>query len=354
MTDKEKKRLTHMSSKAGCASKFAPGDLAQVLKHLDKNTENRDENLIVGFDLCDDAGVYRITPDIALVQTVDFFTPIVDDPFLYGQIAAANALSDVYAMGGKPLTALSIACFSYSVDPDVLVEILRGGESKIKEAGALLLGGHTVSDEEIKYGLSITGTVHPDRVVTNTGAKPGDLLILTKPIGTGIITTAFKFDKITELETQEATTSMATLNKNASEAMQRIGVHACTDVTGFSLLGHGSEMATGSDVQIRIHSKKVPIMKKVIDMIGQDAIPGGAFANKGYFGHAVHFERSVEEPYKIALFDPQTSGGLLIAVAEDKAMTLLDEINKTSTFKAEIIGEVLPHINEDTIKIIVD
>ncbi len=308
--------------------------------HLDKNTDNRDPNLLVGFDMSDDAGVYQISPDIALVQTVDFFTPIVDDPFLYGQIAAANSLSDIYAMGGKPLTALSIACFSCSLDPNILVEILKGGEDKIKESGTILLGGHTVTDEEIKYGLSVTGTIHPDKVVTNSGAKPGDLLILTKPIGTGIITTAFKFDMISEAETKEATTNMATLNRAASEAMQRVGVNACTDVTGFGLLGHGCEMANGSKVVIRINREKVPVMAGVLALIEREAVPGGAFANRKYFQDLIAFDAAVSETLRIALFDPQTSGGLLISVPHEKADELMAEINSGNESRAVIIGEV--------------
>ncbi len=309
--------------------------------YLDKNTENRDPNLLVGFDMSDDAGVYQITPDLALVQTVDFFTPIVDDPFLYGQIAAANSLSDIYAMGGKPLTALSIACFSCSLDPSILVDILKGGEDKIKESGTILLGGHTVTDEEMKYGLSVTGTIHPAKVVTNSGAKPGDLLILTKPLGTGIITTAFKFDMITEAETKEATTNMATLNRAASEAMQRVGVNACTDVTGFGLIGHTCEMAQGSKVRIRIQSAAVPIMVGVLSLIEQEAIPGGAFSNRRYFQDWVTFEDAVSENLRIAFCDPQTSGGLLISVPKERADELLAEINKGKESKAFIIGEVL-------------
>lgn len=285
---------------------------------LDCNDQMNDPNLIVGFNKSDDAGVYKISPDLALVQTVDFFTPVVDDPYLYGQIAAANSLSDVYAMGGKPLTVLNIACFSCSLDSSVLADILKGGAQKIKEAGAILLGGHTVTDNEIKYGLSVTGTVDPQRVVTNSGAKPGDVLILTKPIGTGILTTAFKFDMISEEDLKEAAISMSTLNKAASEAMQKIGVHACTDITGFGLLGHGYEMADGSGVELKINSSRVPLMGRVIDLIEKDSVPGGAYSNMHYFSQWVDFEDSITEPQKIALFDPQTSGGLLISVPGER------------------------------------
>lgn len=302
----------------------------------------KDPNLIIGFDKSDDAGVYRISPELALVQTVDFFTPIVDDPYLYGQIAAANSLSDVYAMGGKPLTALNIACFPCSFDTAVLADILKGGAQKIREAGAILVGGHTVTDNEIKYGLSVTGTIDPQKVVTNSGAKPGDVLILTKPIGTGIITTAFKFDIIGEEDLKEATMSMSTLNRVASDVMQKVGVHACTDITGFGLLGHSFEMASGSSVELKISSSGVPLMSKVIELIEKDSVPGGAYSNMHYFSRWVDFGETVAEPEKIALFDPQTSGGLLISVPGEKAQELIRELQANSVAWAAIIGEVVP------------
>ena len=305
------------------------------------NDKNPDPDLLVGFNKSDDAGVYRISPQLALVQTVDFFTPVVDDPFLYGQIAAANSLSDIYAMGGKPLTVLNIACFSCSLEPAVLARILKGGTQKIKEAGAVLVGGHTITDKEIKYGLSVTGTVDPQKVVTNSGAKPGDVLILTKPVGSGIITTSFKFDLIGEEELQEAALVMSTLNRAASEAMQKIGVHACTDITGFGLLGHSYEMAAGSEVDLKIDSSKVPLMKKVIELIEKDSIPGGAYSNMQYFGQWVDFNDSVAKANRIALFDPQTSGGLLISVPAEKAGDLLKELQENSVELAGIIGEVV-------------
>jgi selenide,water dikinase len=299
-----------------------------------------DPDFLVGFDKADDAGVYRISEGLALVQTVDFFTPVVDDPYLFGQIAAANSLSDVYAMGGKPLTAMNIACFPCNVEPSVLAEILSGGADKIREAGAVLVGGHTISDNEIKYGLSVTGTVAPERVVTNSGALPGDVLILTKPLGTGIISTAFKFDVISEADTNEAAISMSALNKTASEAMQRVGVHACTDITGFGLLGHGCELAEGSGVGLRIFSSDVPVMKNVLELIEKDCVPGGAYSNMDYFGKRVSFDHSVNEAERVALFDPQTSGGLLISVSREKAPVLLEEMNRASV-NCRIIGEVL-------------
>ncbi len=317
--------------------------------HLDDNDKKRDKNLIVGFDKSDDAGVYKLDEETALVQTVDFFTPVVDDPYLYGQIAAANSLSDVYAMGGKPLTALNIACYSCSITPQILAEILNGGANKIKEAGAVLAGGHTVTDKEVKYGLSVTGLIDPKKVVTNSGAKVGDLLILTKPLGTGIITTSFKFDLISEKELEEATKVMVTLNKLASEEMQKIGVNACTDITGFGLIGHSYEMAKGSNVAIEFDSSKIMIMDKVIELIKKDSVPGGAYSNKQFFEKWVSFNSSIEEAEKIALFDPQTSGGLLISVPEQKALKLLKNINEKSEIEAVIVGKVVEATSDNNL-----
>lgn len=326
---------------------MSPKDLTQVLCHLDNAPENRDPNLLVGFDLMDDAGVYKISDELALVQTVDFFTPIVDNPFLFGQIAAANAFSDVYAMGGSPLTALSIACFSTSVEHDVLAKILKGGEAKIKEAGAVLLGGHTVTDEEIKYGLSVTGMIHPEKVITNAGARPGDSLILTKPLGTGILTTGHKFDFITEYQLSEAIQSMLTLNRGASESMQKIGVHSCTDVTGFGLVGHSMEMAKASHVKIRIRFDQVPFMDLVHDLVLKESVPGGAYSNLAHFSSDVFFSENITEADKIMICDPQTSGGLLISVSKEKADELVDLINQNQPAWAKIIGEVSEKDGED-------
>lgn len=309
--------------------------------HLEKDDKHRDPNLIVGFDKSDDAGVYKISSELALVQTVDFFTPVVDDPYLYGQIAAANSLSDIYAMGARPLTALNVACFSCSLDASVLAEILKGGADKVLEAGAVLVGGHTVTDKEIKYGLSVTGVVNPTKVVTNSGARPGDVLILTKPLGSGVITTAFKFDIIGEQDIHEAAGVMSALNRAASESMQKVGVNTCTDVTGFGLLGHSYEMAGGSGVELKLYSSKVPLMKNVVELIEKDSVPGGAYSNMAYFGKWVDFAGNVAESNRIALFDPQTSGGLLISVPREKAGELLNELHSSSVTSAEIIGEVL-------------
>lgn len=349
MSEAGKIRLTQMCSKAGCASKFGPGDLSKVLSHL-RDLENVvDPNLIVGIRTSDDAGVYRISPDYALIQTVDFFTPIVDDPYIFGQIAAANALSDVYAMGGKPLTALNICCFSTGVDSEVLAEILRGGAEKILEAGAVLLGGHTVTDNEIKYGVSVTGFVHPDKVAANAGAKTGDVLVLTKPIGTGILSTAFKNNVIGEGELQIAVQSMTTLNKAASEVMQEVGINACTDVTGFSISGHMYEMASASGVQCRMFASKLPIMGGVFEMIEKEYIPGGAFANKKHFGQWVDFREDVPEGYKTVVFDPQTSGGLLMSVERDKVDQLIKGLKEQRVLSTQIIGEVVENGTESNV-----
>lgn len=341
MSGEGKVRLTQLSSKGGCASKFGPGDLSRVLSHLKDIESTVDPNLIVGLKTSDDAGVYRIAPDLALIQTVDFFTPIVDDPYTFGLVAATNALSDVYAMGGKPLTALNICCFSVGVESEILAEILRGGVEKILEADAVLLGGHTVTDNEIKYGVSVTGIVHPDKVVTNAGAKPGDVLILTKPIGTGILSTAFKNDSIGEEGLAEAIRSMTTLNKAASEVMQKVGVNACTDVTGFGLTGHLYEMTSASGVQARVFASELPIMDGVFEQIEKEFVPGGAYANRRHFGQWVDFEDGISELYKMVVFDPQTSGGLLISVPEEKAGVMIDELKKQKVLSTQIVGEII-------------
>ena len=341
MEEKNKVRLTTMSTKAGCAAKFGPGNLAKVMAHMNRQERKDDPNLIVGFGTCDDAGVYQIAPDYALIQTVDFFTPIVDDPYTFGAIAATNALSDVYAMGGTPLTALNICCFSTGLGPEVYAEILQGGLDKVTEAGAVVLGGHTVTDNEVKFGVSVTGHVHPDKVLTNGGAKPGDVLILTKPIGTGVISTAFKNEMIREEDMKEAITSMSTLNKAASEAAQKIGVSACTDVTGFGLSGHSYEVAAASNVNIRINISKVPVMEGVLALIEKECIPGGGYANRSHYEKWIEFEGDISDIKKALVFDPQTSGGLLLFVPKEKAFDLVKELQERGTLRSQVIGEVL-------------
>lgn len=263
----------------------------------------------------DDAGVYVWDGGPALVQTVDFFTPIVDDPYTYGQIAAANSLSDVYAMGGRPLTALAIAGFpDTGLDHDAIAAIFQGGFDKLREAGVALLGGHTVKDKEVKFGYAVTGAVDPQRVLTNAGAKPGDVLILTKPIGTGVIGTAIKFDRVKPGLVDEAVTAMRSLNKQAAEVLAEVeGIHACTDITGFGLIGHSTEMAVASQATLAIHASSVPMFSGVVDIVRKNR-SGGLISNRDYFGSGVNMNKAVPDDIQDLLYDPQTSGGLLVAV----------------------------------------
>jgi selenide,water dikinase len=298
-------------------------------------------DLIVGTGTSDDAGVFRLDAETALVQTVDFFTPIVDDPFDFGRIAAANALSDVYAMGGRPLTAMNIVCFPVKELPrEILRDILKGGLEKIQEAGAVLLGGHSVEDREIKYGLSVTGVVRPDRVVTNDGARPGDALVLTKPIGTGVLATAVKGKVAGEgaLETLVRLTS--TLNRGAADVMRAFDVHACTDVTGFGLAGHALEMARGARVRIALRAEAVPVIPRARELAAMGLLPAGSYATRHYCGHLVDAADGVDTLLLDLLFDPQTSGGLLLAVAEDQAAACVDRMHAQGIAEAAVIGEV--------------
>lgn len=330
------KRLTQLTKSSGWAAKIGPDVLAQVLCHLPKNTDN---NLIVGLETSDDAAVYKINDDLALIQTLDFFTPIVDDPYTFGQIAAANSLSDVYAMGGEPKLAMNIVCFPDCLNPSVLTEILRGGYDKVVESGAILVGGHTVSDDEPKYGLSVAGFVHPNKVMTNNNAKPGDILVLTKPLGTGIINTAIKGELVSDIVYKEAINVMATLNKYGKEAIDKVGgVHSVTDITGFGLLGHAMEMAMGSKVTIKIDYRNIPLIEGTIEYANMGLIPAGAYANRNYVGNKVIFNE-VPDYMKDILLDPQTSGGLLISVSKETLNKLLKELESSPT-KYAIIGEV--------------
>lgn len=283
-----------------------------------------DPNVLVGIATSDDAGVYRLSDDLALVQTVDFFTPIVDDPYDFGRIAAANSLSDIYAMGGKPLTALNIATFPVGdLDLEILARILEGGAAVAKEAGIVILGGHTVKDPEPKYGMAVTGTIRPDAIVTNAGARPGDSLILTKPLGTGILSTALKRGLIDDAGIAAAVGWMARLNAKASAAMLACGAHAATDVTGFGLLGHAGEMARGSGVRLVLHASQVPLHDRVVELIEQGCIPGGTRNNAAEHGTFTRFDATVSETLRIALSDATTSGGLLIAVEPERAEELV-------------------------------
>ncbi len=300
-----------------------------------------DPNLIVGLETFEDAGVYQLSDVLAIIQTVDFFTPIVDDPYSFGQIAAANALSDVYAMGGRPVTAMNIVCFpGKTMEISILKEVLRGGLDKINEAGVTLVGGHSVNDPELKYGLSVTGIIHPDNVILNSGARPGDRLILTKPLGTGIINTAIKAGKVDEQTIDDVTAQMAMLNKKAAELMQEVGVNACTDVTGFGLLGHACEMIQSDDLAFEIDHAKVPILRHAIKSAQMGLIPGGAYRNREFHGGMVEFASDIPQWAGDVLFDPQTSGGLLIAVSAEKAEALLEKMRNAGVDKASIIGSV--------------
>jgi selenide,water dikinase len=300
-------------------------------------------DLLVGTETADDAGVYRISEEIALVQTVDFITPLVDDPFLFGQIAAANSLSDVYAMGGKPLTAMNLVGFPRALlEISVLTDILRGGLEKIHEAGAVLVGGHTTEDPELKYGLSVTGTVHPRKIRTNRGARPGDLLILTKPLGTGIISTALKAEMVDPKVLQGAVDSMLRLNDLAASAMSESSVLACTDITGFGLIGHSAEIARASGISIRFFFSRIPVLEGARELALQGLVPGGAYCNQGFLEKETVVSGNVPETEKIILFDPQTSGGLLIAVPESEGETLLKKLHDRGIKEASIIGEAVP------------
>jgi selenide,water dikinase len=290
----------------------------------------------------DNAGVYKLTNELAIIQTVDFFTPIVDDPYMFGQIAVANALSDVYAMGGKPLTAMNIVCFpSKSLDISVLKDILRGGVDKMVEAKVVLLGGHSIDDTELKYGLSVTGTIHPKRLVTNSGARARDKLILTKPLGIGIISTALKAGVVSKKTVTKLTKSMAKLNDKASELMQEIGVHACTDITGFGFLGHTVQLAQNSQIGININVTSIPFFPEAGEFAKQELSPAGLDRNREFYSPSVKIARKVPTHIKDILYDPQTSGGLLISLSPRKAELLLDRLHQAGIEDATIVGEVV-------------
>ena len=301
-----------------------------------------DPNVLVGLDHADDAGVYKVSEDLAIIQTVDFFTPIVDDPYWFGQIAAANALSDVYAMGGIPKTAMNLVAFPVKdMDMSVLRQIIQGGLDKMKEAGVVLVGGHSVEDKELKYGLSVTGFVRPDRILTKKDLKIGDRLILTKPLGTGIINTAIKGGLASPEIIETVTKLMATLNRDAAEIMEKYPVHACTDITGFGLLGHIAEMVENSSFAIRLTSKNIPIIPETFDYAGMGLVPAGTYNNRAFRECMINFSPSVDRLLQDILFDPQTSGGLLICVDQDSAENLLVDLQKSGIKEAAVIGKVV-------------
>lgn len=332
-------RLTEMVSCAGCAAKLGPAFLHGAVKGLFEDMA-RDPNVLVGFDTLDDAGVYSLSDRQALVQTVDFFTPVVDDPYTFGEIAVANALSDIYAMGGLPITALNLVCFPSGEDPGILREILRGGLAKLAEAGAALLGGHSIDDPEIKYGAAVTGLVDPGTVIANAGAKPGDRLILTKPLGIGIITTAIKQGKAPKEAVDAAVTAMRQLNAAASKAAQHAGVRAGTDVTGFSLMGHLTQLCQASGVSAKIDSSRLPLLPGALALSRDGVGPGGLDRNRAFFGPGIAIG-DIDPALACVLFDPQTSGGLLLAVAPEKAGELIAALEGGGV-EGALIGEVTP------------
>ena len=315
-------KLTKLASCAGCGAKVGAGVLAQLLEGIRVHS---DPNLLVGFDKSDDASVYKVSEDLALVQTVDFFPPIADDPYTFGAIAAANALSDVYAMGGEPKLALNIMAIPKDMPKEAVHELLRGGYDKVYEAGALITGGHSILDPEPKYGLAVTGFVHPDRVLTNSGARPGDVLLFTKPLGIGVLTTAAKAGLVGPDTQRRMTELMMTLNKAARDAMVRYEVHACTDVTGFGLLGHACEMAQGSNVEIELHVAGIHMLEEALDFARMGILPEGMYRNRQFAEPHVD-PGDTELARQDLLYDPQTSGGLLMAVAPQDAEALYREL----------------------------
>jgi len=348
-TTDQKPRLTQMVSCAGCAAKLSPAALSAAVKGLFAGVPS-DPNVLVGFGMLDDAGVYKLSDELALVQTTDFFPPVVDDPYLFGEIAAANALSDVYAMGGTPLTALNIACFPSTQPTSILSDILRGGLAKCREAGVALLGGHTVDDPEIKFGLAVTGTVHPAQVWSNASALAGDVLILTKPIGIGTITTAAKSGVAPADVLDGAIETMRTLNKGARDAGAAVGVHACTDVTGFSLMGHLTQMLRASGVSARIDSSRVPLLPGALELARAWVGPGGTARNRAHFGGAVALPDSLDPALADLLFDPQTSGGLLFSVAGEKHTALLSALT-AARLTPVVVGEVI-ELGDDAVTVV--
>jgi selenide, water dikinase len=315
---------------------------------LGKLARQHDPNVLVGFDHADDAGVYLIAPDQALVQTVDFFTPVVDDPYTFGQIAATNSLSDVYAMGGKPLTSLALVCFPEKADLEILERILAGGLSKMIEAGCTVIGGHSIRDEETKFGYSVTGIIHPKNILANKGAQPGDALLLTKALGTGVISTAIKKGKAQQNWIDAAVCSMTTLNKRAAEIITGHAgtvVHSMTDITGFGLIGHAREMALASDVSIRISAGKIPLLEGALDCVRAGFVPGGLKNNRDFAECLVEYDEDVAEDLRALIFDPQTAGGLLIATADGGGLSrALNDAGVAAVQIGEILSATKPRI----------
>lgn len=336
-------RLTQMVTSAGCAAKIFPHILSDTLKDIEWSTN---ENVLVGFEGKDDAGVYKINDELALIHTTDFFTPVVDDPYLFGQIAAANALSDVYAMGGIPVNALNILAFPQKEDLNILKEILRGGADKIKESGAVIIGGHSIDITNIVYGLAVTGTIHPENIKGNNSSKPGDKLILTKALGTGILNNVIKFALLEDKYYNQLIASMTRLNKNASECMVRNNANACTDVTGFGLAGHSMQMAKASNAVFKFYMKQLPLLDGAEWAVSENYLTRGDKSNREYTKEFVINSGTVNKILDHLVYDPQTSGGLLISVPFKNADVLLNEIHKGGDNAAVIAGEVTETTHE--------
>jgi selenide,water dikinase len=331
--------LTKFVENAGCASKINQNDLKKALDGLPKIFNRR---VLVSSDTCDDAGVYRLTKNMALVQSVDVFTPLVDDPYTFGQIAAANSVSDIYAMGGKPLTALSIVSFPIEkLSPRIMNKMLQGGIDKLKEAETVVIGGHSIKDNEIKFGFAVTGIIDPKKMITNDKARPGDILVLTKPLGTGIISFANQIGKASARALRAAAKSMVELNKTAAEIAAGMGVRTGTDVTGFSLLGHLGEIVRQSRVTAEIYAKKVPLFVEVLDYVGAGIISGAIERNREYSSQFVTMGDGIDPDLETVLYDPQTSGGLLLAIPEKKAGILLKKLKARGVKRAAIIGKII-------------
>ena len=350
MSEVQTVKLTEQVKAGGCASKLSPAILDQVLSQLPKQTN---ENVLVGFETADDAGIYKLSDSLALVQTVDFFTPMVDDPYTYGQIAATNALSDIYAMGGIPISALAVLGYPEHGDLEVLAAIMAGGLSKMVEANCAVIGGHSVKDAEMKFGYAVTGTIHPDRVLKNKGAEVGDALFLTKAIGTGVITTAIKRGVARQEWIDAAVKSMTTLNKNASLAITeaRLRVHAMTDVTGFGLAGHSREMALANGVALELEIDRIPLLRGAIECVQAKAVPAGLIANRDFAECVVDSQAAIDPDLMTLFFDPQTAGGLLISIDERDAARL-EQITGEAGTPAVRIGRVVKRADGKPIRLI--
>jgi selenide, water dikinase len=335
--DLNKFRLTQMVSSAGCAAKFSPNLLSETLENINWM---KNENVLVGFEGKDDAGIYKLNDDLALIQTTDFFTPVVDDPYVFGQIAAANSMSDVYAMGGIPISALNILAFPQNEDLTIVKDIIKGGHDKAKEAGCVIIGGHTVDIPTILYGLAVTGTINPKNIKGNNNAKPGDKLILTKQLGTGILNNAIKYSNLNNNIYLLLINSMTRLNKTAAELMVKYGANSCTDITGFGLAGHSFQLALASKIVLRIFTKKIPVLEGAIEAIRNNLLTRCDKSNREYTKDYVKYSDEVISEIDHICYDPQTSGGLLISIEQNKSDKLLDDIRKSGDEYAEIIGHV--------------